>query len=192
MKGLVIKGFIVIIAVIAIGMTACIEVDNHDAVDSCLDYNYVPVREWVPLGPGSNFLDVGIGYADPFPGCGWFEEVSSWDTLYLDGYYDYYLMDLRLNYVLTNWGNYTTRVWVDLCAYGICDEVIYIDLLPGEQIWDRAPNPVLDTAMADFNDCYNIYGDYCRLEFDIDVYVGEECTISPVTLDYYYDGLYVY
>ncbi len=151
------------------------------------------VEEWYMLGPDFNTLSVGnnCGCGGCYD-CTWFEETVSWDTLILSGDYDYNLVDLQFNYTVTNWGNYTTSVWVTLCDYYGCEDVLYMDVYPGEVISGRAINPVLDTALDEFYTCLDLYGRACYMEYDVDVYLGEECACSNVTLDYFYDGLYVY
>jgi len=164
----------------------------EEADSCCYDPGRPAGSAWFVMG--SDWLDLSVGGgcgSGYYIGCGWYQESLAWDTIFLSGW-DKDLVDLQFNYTLTNWGNVSTRVWVTLCDYLGCEDVIYTDLDPGEVIWARVPNPVLDTALADFYDCLYYYGDFCYLEYDIDVYLGQECACSPVTLHYYYEGLFVY
>ena len=176
----------------------CIWTTEDDDDDCCYsdeyDYDpYIPVEEWYVVGPALTTLSVGnyCGCGSSCSSCGWFEEDFMWDTLFLSCY-DYDMVDLQFNYTITNWGYRTTSVWVTLCDYLGCEDVFYGDVYPGETLWGRDPNPVLDSVLDAFDDCLYYYGDACYLEYEIDVYLGEECQCSPVTLDYYYEGLYVY
>ncbi|MFO8057246.1 MAG: hypothetical protein R6V10_08135 [bacterium] len=193
MKGsinIILAGFLVLF----VGMfSGCFQVEDDDDDTCCDSGGCAVVEEWHMVGPAFHTLSVGDdcgcgGCSD----CSWYEEVGSWDTLVFSGDHDYNLVDLRFNYTVTNWGDYTTSVWVSLCDYYGCEDVLYMDIPAGEVISGREINPVLDTALTEFYDCLDLYGSACYMEYDVDVYLGEECTCSDVTLDYFYDGLYVY
>ena len=70
--------------------------------------------------------------------CDWLDEDWSLDTIEL-GEFDQNIIDLQLNYTLTNWGGEPTNVWVMLCDDYGCEEVIDVDLLPGEMISQLFP-----------------------------------------------------
>lgn len=191
--------------ILAIGMvfffTGCVVEDSSSPdcySDCCYDNcGYInpppPIEEWVALGDW-NTLEVG-GYCCSSgcdDTCGYSDEVASYDTLYLDGYYDYNLVDLRVQYDLINWSGKTVSTWVTLCDDYGCEDVWYDNIYPYEEIRDWAYNPVLDSAMSDFDDCVYLFGDGCTFDYWIDVYLGEECTCADITVDYYYEGLYVY
>ena len=153
----------------------------------------VVVEEWYVCGADWNTLNVGEECAccpEPCGGC-WVDYDYSYDNLELT-WLDDAIVDLQFNYTLTNWGNRTTTVWVTLCDDIGCEEVIGIDLLPGEVFWSRDPNPVLDSLLDEYYDCLWFWGDLCYFDYDVEVYLDQECTCSPVTLDYFYEGLYVY
>jgi hypothetical protein len=202
MKGIKKTLVIALTAVIAVS-AGCIwheddpEDDGYYYHDGCCYYDPGPVVEyWEVCGDDLNTLYVGeecgCGGCDPCFECCTFSDYDySIDTIYLDSW-DEALVDLQLNYTITNWGYDATYVWVTLCDEVGCEDVIETDLYPGEVYYGRAPNPVLDTALDEFYDCLWFWGDLCWFDYDIEVYVGEECTCSPVTLDYYFEGLYVY
>jgi hypothetical protein len=124
--------------------------------------------------------------------CTYSEEAVSYDTIYLDPYWDAGLDEIEFCYQLNNYGNYSTYVYVDLCDYYSgsqeCFNVIELTLGPGECFEECVNNETLDTALLEFlSTCSG-----CIFEYDIDVYLGEECTCTPVSLDYYYDGYYLY
>ena len=130
------------------------------------------------------------------PQCG-----TSCCTWYDDDYYvnslefsclDDNLTDLQFNFTLTNWGYETTPVWVSLCDDQGCVDVLYIELYPGEVYSDQVKNAVLDSAMYDLAQCFATYGNFCDMYYNIEVDLGQECVCSPVTLDYYINGLYLY
>lgn len=211
MKGIGGKIFLVIMGVVLVLGFGCTVVEEDSRGGGGDDY-YVCCQEplieiieveevWERCGADFNTLYVGDECAGDVgcelypstsnPCCSYSDVDYSLDTLELSGW-DEHLLDLQFNFSLTNWSNESTLVWVTLCDEIGCEDVIEIELFPNEVYWDRLPNPVLDTALGDFDDCLWLWGDFCYLEYDIDVYLGEECTCSPVTLDYYYDGYYVY
>jgi hypothetical protein len=157
--------------------------DHHDVV---YVYDTPPVAD-----PYFNTLDVGLdcGCGD-LCGCGFTDVDYSIDVMELSSY-DWDLIDLQFAFTLTNWGAFETPVWVMLCDELGCEDVVVVNLLPGEVYTDSVINPVLDTLMLEFDDCLAIWGDACYMEYEIEVYLGEDCVCSPITMDYYYEGFYL-
>ncbi len=157
------------------------------------DHDDALIEQWYPINPSNNLLWVGGDCSgwDAAAGCTWLDEDWSTDTIELTSF-DSNLIDLQFNYVLTNWGDEPTFVWIMLCDDLGCEDVIEVELWPGEEIFERVVNPVLDTALWDYYDCLDYWGGECWMYYDLEVVLGQDCTCSDVTLDYYYDGLYQY
>lgn len=151
-----------------------------------------PTDEWYALTYIWT-LEVGAGCGG---GCGYeccpYSDVD-WaiDTLEFTSF-DEELVDLQLNFTLTNWSYYTTPVWVSLCDDLGCETVLAFDLFPGEVYSDQVNSAILDTALSDLSDCFFLYGDFCSMTYDVEIDLGQDCVCSPVTLDYFYNGYYVY
>lgn len=184
MKGMATKGILAAMAALMIFGIGCTVVDD-DCCEEVVYYQY-----WEAYGPDINTLEVG-GECCVNSCTTWSDYDWSIDTLgFTPGDAD--LVDLQLDYTLTNWGNQTTLVWVSLCDDIGCEDVIEIELLPGEVYWERTPNPVLDSAMDEYFDCLYYFDDYCWLDYEVEVWLGEEYTCVPVTMDYNYEALYMY
>ena len=190
--------------IVAVSVSCIVHEDNHEDddhgyyyTDDCCYYDPAPVEYWDVCSADITTISIGeqCDCGDcmaPCADCCSFSDYDySLDTLHLSAW-DASMIDLQFNFTLTNWGYETTYVWVSICDEIGCEDVIELALYPGEVYWDRMPNPVLDTAYDEFQDCLWFWGDQCAFDYDIDVYVGEECTCSPVTLDYFYEGLFVY
>jgi hypothetical protein len=196
MKNISKKLVLGILSVFLIFSANCIVVDEDDGHghDSVVIIDPGPVEYWYMFGDESNVLDVGEGCGicpcTDTGCCDYFDTDYSFDTIEMT-VWDEYIVDLQFNFVLTNWGSETTTAWVSLCDDLGCEDVIEIDLLPGEVYWDRLPNPVLDSVLDEYFDCLFDFGDACWMFYDVEVYLGEDCTCTPVSLDYYYEGLYV-
>jgi hypothetical protein len=114
------------------------------------------------------------------------------DFLYLSDL-DWGLHRINFNFALENLGYDVTAVYITLCDKYGCEEVLYIpDLQPGEYYWDTITTEVTNSALHDYNDCMDDYGDYCGMYYDIDVYIDQEGTCSSVNLNYYFEGLYLF
>lgn len=159
-----------------------------------------PIEEWYALTDWYT-LEVGeecaggCGFCQLSPACGdcctWHDSAYAVDTLEFTCLDDN-LVDLQFHYVLSNWSNQTVPVWVQLCDDWGCEDVIAIDLWPGEVLEDQVWNPVLDSLMSELDDCFFFYGDQCYLNYSVEVDLGQDCVCAPVTVDYFYNGLYVY
>ena len=205
MKKMARKLLLALLAAMLMVSGGCIWVDEDDDDDEGYFDTYccyeepppVVIEEWYVCGADWTTLEVGEECAcgGCFNACcdccTWVDYDYSVDTLELS-WLDEAIVDLQFNYTLTNWGNYTTTVWVTMCDAIGCEGVIGIDILPGEVIGGRVPNPVLDTLLDEYYDCLWFWGDLCYFDYDVEVYLDQECTCSPVTLDYFYEGLYVY
>ena len=202
MKTLTRNLFLALLAAMLLVSGGCIWVDEDDDADEeeyyydpycCYEPPPVVIEEWYVCGADWTTLEVGEECACGAccDCCTWTDFDFSFDTIGLS-WVDEDIVDLQFNYTLTNWGNRSTTVWVTMCDAIGCEEVIGIDIFPGEVIGGRTPNPVLDTLLDEYYDCLWFWGDQCYFDYDVEIYLDQECTCSPVTLDYFYEGLYVY
>jgi len=188
------KGFTVLAAMMIMALFAfpgCIIHEEDCDDDDCYVYTDVVQEVWESFGMNRLYVGDQCNPCAATTGCGFSDYDYSIDGLYFDGS-DWALTDLRLDYYLENYGAETTRVWVDLCDDLGCENVAELDLGPGEATWAIVTNPVLDTVLYDYWDCYDAWGSDCLLAYEVEVWAGEEYTCSPVLLDYHYDALYVY
>ena len=198
MKGIRNKGLVVMAAAMLLLLGGCVWTDDSSS-DGSDDYCYTcydppppppPVYVWDQCGPGDNTLVVG-GSCGCGECCGAGDFDYSVDTIWLDSW-DSNIVDLQFHFTLTNWGGDVAPVDVWLCDYIDCQPLISIDLYPYEVYQDRQISPVLDWLLNDYYDCLQTWGDSCVLGYDVEVDLDEQCSCSPVTLDYHYDGLFVY
>ncbi|HUT54343.1 MAG TPA: hypothetical protein VM658_13220 [bacterium] len=188
------KGTMVMAAALLLIMGGCVWTNDPGSDDSD-GYCYTcdappPIEVWDQCGAGSNTLIVGspCGCGQC---CGLDDLDYSVDTVWLDSW-DSNIVDMRLHYTLTNWGGDVAPVNVWLCDYLGCVDVISIDLYPYEVYEDYPYNLVLDSLLDEYFDCLWTWGDSCVLDYDVEVDLEEQCSCSTVTLDYSYQGLFVY
>ena len=193
MKGKANKIMVVLMGLIVTAMLGACHIEDTDDDDCCTEtVTYVEV--WEDLAePAENTLFVGSACdvvcttEECYPS----DYDYSVDTLEFD-VYDENIVDLQLDYTLTNYSDQNVFVWVDMCDEIGCENVIEIELFPGETWSERIYNPVLDTTLDEYYDCLYDYGSSCWMLDEVEVWFGEEYTCVPVSLDYHYEGLYVY
>lgn len=187
-----IAALVLMVALLAL-MGSCVwsEADDDCGEDCCTDCAPPPppppppVQVWEQLGPDTTLAVSGV-----CGGCGFDEDVS-YDTIELTSWDDA-IADLQFNFRLDNYSDQSASVSVTLCDYLGCEDVISIALFPYETYYDMVPNPVLDTLLDEYYDCLYTWGDACVLDYDVDVYLDQQCSCEPVSMTYSYEGLYVY
>jgi hypothetical protein len=185
------QGIGVLIAVVALLGAGCV-VHEDNGGGGCTDCG--DSSGWYTLTPDTTLM---VGEECPVT-ClpdlcsGYLDTDVYYDTLYLSDI-DYGLDEIRLNYAVENLGYDTTDVYVTLCdTYG-CEEVASLPaLLPGEYYQESINSDVLRSAMEDFYDCLDGYGDYCSMYYDIDVYIDQDGTCSATSFNYFFEGYYLW
>jgi len=184
------KGIWVLIAVLALAGAGCIIHQDNGGGGGGGGSN----AGWYMLTPDTNLV---VGEQCPvtcLPDlCAGFHDTDVYyDSLYLSDM-DYGLDDIHLNYAVENQGNDVTDITVTLCDDYGCEEVAYLPAMqPGEYFQESIDSQVLNSAMADYYDCIHYYGDYCSLNYNIDVYVDEDGACSYNAFDYYFEGYYLF
>jgi hypothetical protein len=193
MKGIRNNGMALAAAAFLMMTAGCIVTDNSSTDSNGCDTCNAPpplVYVWDQVGPSEYTLMVGgsCGCGEcPDPG----DEDYIVDTIELDSW-DSNIVDLQFHYTLTNWSGDVAPVDVWLHDWQGWVPLLSIDLYPYEVYEARQISPVLDSLLDAYYDCLWDYGNACVLDYDVqvDLYGYDSCI--PVTMDYYYEGQFVY
>jgi hypothetical protein len=179
------KGIWVLIAIFALWTAGCV-VHKDGNGGSCNDCGGSDAG-WYSLTPET---ELAVGQMCPlgFPDQDFYPDYIELSDA------DYGLDRINMNYYIENVGPVDTDITITLCDDYGCEDVAFIQaLMPGEHFSATIDDSeVLDSAMDEFWYCLDNYGDYCSMTYDIDVYVYEDFACSPVYVDYYFTGLYLW